>query len=729
MNKKIGILCSLLLLVLCGCRNDLDTLSGGATAEGIPVLFTAECPKDGFPNTRAGAMADKETFTKNDVIHVTAKFYSSEDAAGEPLSIQYTTLTLNADNEWVNTNKILTMTWPWRSKCAVFEAYYLADWDGPLGGDASIANDIPAEPVLLDRFTSGTTIFNPDPLRAKTGVVEYGHAVHLEFEHCCARLTIVGVGDEDEYWLKYKDNGSELKTLKNACRLTRKTDNTLDFQFIAEESGKGKVAASTYETATGKQKAVTFHLAPDNYETFSLTRRNGYGYITISNVTGLKQLEANTSYEVSIEELMGNITQDGDDDDWWDGEVDPMPESTDFSVQAFMNAIAKSEKYKCQLEEETVVLLERDPYRSEVRLTRDVDFKGGTFIPVTLPDLARFDGGGHTISGVAHPLFADLKGTVTRLNIADAEVNAGTADEPYDDGDWGILARRCSGTVTDMHVKGAKLNVVISGESDQVHNIGLLAGLAGGKLSGITFDGDLSVTVSSGYAQNALYVTNVGGVIGQCSGVLDDFNCAAAITVQNSCVGYSSRYTGGIAGLVADGTISNSMVNANVDVSKAIGTWNYVGGVTGGVRADADRTAAINNVMVGGSVTGGRVYAVPNTDKNHSSTGGIVGHVQNASVTWCTSTAGVSINANYAPSEPNASEYYSIGGCIGSIVTTKDIKNNTGLFSFNTGNYSHSGDYYHAGTFAGVVDAGGAKLDENTNSANGTGKFVGIYNE
>ena len=724
MNKKIGILCSLLLLVLCGCRNDLNTLSEGATAEGLPVLFTAECPKDGFPNTRA-AMVDKETFTKDDVIHVTAKFYGSENAEGAPLSIQYTTLTLNADKEWVNTNKNLTMTWPWKSKCAVFEAYYLADWDGPLGGDISIDEAIPAKPVLLDRFTSGTTIFNPDPLKAETEKVKYGHAVHLEFKHCCARLTIVGVGDEDEYWLKYKDNRSELK---NACRLTRKADNTLDFQFIAEESGKEKVAASTYKNDEGKQ-AVTFHLAPEDYETFSLTRRNGYGYITISNVTGLKSLKPNISYEVSIEELMGNITQDGDDDDWWDGEVDPMPELSTFSVQAFMDAIAKSEKYECQLGEETVVLLERDPYRSEVRLTRDVDFGDDIFTPVTLPDLARFDGGGHTISGVACPLFADLKGTVTRLNIVGAEINAGIADKPYNDGDWGILARRCNGTVTDIHVRGAKLNVVINGKSDQVHNIGLLAGLAGGKLSGITFDGDLSVTVSSDYAQNALYVTNVGGVIGQCSGVLDDFNCVAAITVQNSCVGYSSRYTGGIAGLVSDGTISNSMVNANVDVSKAIGTWNYVGGVTGGARADANQTAAISNVMVSGSVTGGRVWAVPNTDKNHSSTGGIVGHVQDASVIGCTSTARVSINVNYTPSESNASEYYSIGGCIGSIVTTKDIKSNTGLFNFNANMYSSSGDYYHAGKFAGVVDANGLQLNENNNSANGTGNFVGIYNE
>ena len=94
MNKKIGIIvCSILLLLLYGCSNDWDALSKNNAAGGLPVRFTAEYPKDGFPNTRAGSgLPDKNEFVKDDVIHVSAAFYLSEDATGAPFATCYLSL-------------------------------------------------------------------------------------------------------------------------------------------------------------------------------------------------------------------------------------------------------------------------------------------------------------------------------------------------------------------------------------------------------------------------------------------------------------------------------------------------------------------------------------------------------------------------------------------------------------------------------------------------------------
>ena len=64
-----------------------------------------------------------------------------------------------------------------------------------------------------------------------------------------------------------------------------------------------------------------------------------------------------------------------------------------------------------------------------------------------------------------------------------------------------------------------------------------------------------------------------------------------------------------------------------VHAEEAEGVWNYAGGVAGAVRMGGH----ISNATVSGSVTGGIVSVYKETN-THSSTGGIVGHVDKASV-------------------------------------------------------------------------------------------------
>lgn len=260
------------------------------------------------------------------MIHVSAEFTldsGTTESGNEETVTKYTILTLE-NGKWVNkrTEPEFEMSWPWNATHAKFTAYYLENWNGPITKVGQ-----PLEPVVLDRFEYKDRVINPDPLEAETDVIEYGHAVHLEFHHLCARLTIVGVEDEEEYGLRFKS--IEDRELKNACTMERTEENELKFRFVTEESKK----ISSQVDKEGEKRSVSFHLEPGDYRTFTLVRRNGNSYITISNVEELNDLQAGVSYTVSLEDLKGNITPD-DSDNWW---KEPTPEEPvkDFEMTSF----------------------------------------------------------------------------------------------------------------------------------------------------------------------------------------------------------------------------------------------------------------------------------------------------------------------------------------------------------------------------------------------------------
>lgn len=118
MNKKIGIIYSMLLLVLCSCHNELASLSDRNIRKGVPVQFTVECPQYDMQTTRS--ITDKREFKTGDVIHVSAVFKLDKEGESEK---QYATLTLTEEG-WVNETDF-PMNWPWNAVNATFTAYYL----------------------------------------------------------------------------------------------------------------------------------------------------------------------------------------------------------------------------------------------------------------------------------------------------------------------------------------------------------------------------------------------------------------------------------------------------------------------------------------------------------------------------------------------------------------------------------------------------------------------------
>ena len=715
----------IMLLLSVGCREDVDALYGVKSRPGIPVCFTTAWPQD-VAGLKRG-IADKKDFKEADVIHVSAEFtldpLTTESQTEEKVT-KYTILTLE-NGAWVNTRteEQYEMTWPWNAKEAKFTAYYLENWTGPI---AQVGVEL--EPVVLDRFAYRDSVFNPDPLEAVTEKIEYGHAVHLAFHHLCTRLTLVGVDDEDEYGLRFKSVGGVERSLQNACTMKLDEDNRLYFRFVEEESRQ--ITAQVDDE--GDEKSVTFHLAPGDYSTFSLLKRSEYAYITISDVQELGELKAGESYTVSLEDLKSNITPD-DGDNWWDDKDDPTVGTYEgFDVKDFMNAIKECNKdYTCTLNGDTVTLLQKNKHRNEMKLMANVDFKGESFIPEDLPDIVTFNGGGFSILNLVNPMFNTLYGTVENLNLRGARLihkesdpdASSTAD--HDTG-WGVLARVCEGgTVSNVSLADAELDITLhNGDGqDKAYCIGALVGkLPRGSQTDIMLSGSIKVKAEAANPE-AAYTSCMGGVVGQCNGTLANVDnlrggSGAEIVVTNKCRGTGSRYTGGVVGLLTDanGTLEGGNVRVSVHAEEAEGSWNYTGGVAGGVRFGA----LVSDVTVAGNVTGGKVADYKETN-THAAVGGLVGYVDKASVTGGIAFGKVAMFPDY-PS-PNDHSWYTLGGVIGAMRDAVEIARNEGRNRFDTTPYEGK-SHYEAGTFT-AGSGSTSELKDKGNSADGTGAFVG----
>ena len=715
----------IMLLLSVGCREDVDALYGVKSRPGIPVCFTTAWPQD-VAGLKRG-IADKKDFKEADVIHVSAEFtldpLTTESQTEEKVT-KYTILTLE-NGAWVNTRteEQYEMTWPWNAKEAKFTSYYLENWTGPI---AQVGVEL--EPVVLDRFAYRDSVFNPDPLEAVTEKIEYGHAVHLAFHHLCTRLTLVGVDDEDEYGLRFKSVGGVERSLQNACTMKLDEDNRLYFRFVEEESRQ--ITAQVDDE--GDEKSVTFHLAPGDYSTFSLLKRSEYAYITISDVQELGELKAGESYTVSLEDLKSNITPD-DGDNWWDDKDDPTVEKYNgFNVKDFMNAIKECNKdYTCTLYGDTVTLLQKNKHRNEMKLMANVDFNGESFIPEDLPDIVTFNGGGFSILNLVNPMFNTLYGTVENLNLRGARLIHKESDPDasltvdHDTG-WGVLARVCEGgTVSNVSLADAELDITLHNgdELDKAYCIGALVGkLPRGSLTDIMLSGSIKVTAEAANPE-AAYTSCMGGVVGQCNGTLANVDnlwggSGAEIVVTNKCRGTGSRYTGGVVGLLTDanGALEGGNVRVSVHAEEAEGSWNYTGGVAGGVRFGA----LISDVTVAGNVTGGKVADYKETN-THSAVGGLVGYVDKASVTGGIAFGKVAMSPDY-PS-PNDHSWYTLGGVIGAMRDAVEIARNEGRNRFDTAPYEGK-SHYEAGTFT-AGSGSTSELKGKGNSADGTGAFVG----
>lgn len=282
-----------------------------------------------------------------------------------------------------------------------------------------------------------------------------------------------------------------------------------------------------------------------------------------------------------------------------------------------------------------------------------------------------FDGNGKTISGLNKPLFFELQGSVSNINL--------TTVPSQNDEDGNYIGFIGQGILAVNTVLGSLVDSVnASGELETIYdNAGGLVAISSGSIINSNTSGTIK---SSG--------SYVGGLVGATYGG-EISGSSSTMSIDSS--GY---YVGGLVGYADDVLITNSYASGNIE---SIG--DYVGGLVGfigsGLSGDISDSHAIismetspNSIFVGGLV--GRSYRpisnsfsiVTGDLTGFNAVGGLVGYANNE------------INNSYAYVSGDVLGNYSYYGLsnFGGLVGTTDgpIVNS---YAFVGGDVSGPGDY------------------------------------
>lgn len=703
MQKYIIFIYSLAICFLFGCQDDAWLEGQGSREQNgdVPVEFITELPQSGFL-TRAGGdgsiVGEKTEFEDGDIIQVVANFYrNTSDEQEEFLSSVCSYLTYDKDDsskelgKWVDSNSKLY--WPSDSEWAVFSAFYYPGYDGML----QVGSE--SRTILLDSLDITT-----DPLMVeKTGRIEYGHAVKLQFEHVCTQLILTDlkevVADSfDRLWLK--DNGTatggdgqkknafyiKLEETQSGMEMTTENPNkelSLEFEWTTKVAtgqsavlvGGRKVTPKSQEES--EEDVHVFFLPPGDYSDASLTRRLGRSLLSWTDVNELQNLKAGHSYIVSLSDISGNIIVD-EDDDWWKDEEDGYIKASEFILQDFLDAVAQNHNYSYTDKEsgKTIQVLESNG--NYVTLLTGIDFEGSRkFKPVTLNDGVIFDGGGYFFKNVKRNIFDATNGKIQNLGIKDSRLEQ---VQLKDNSNVGLLAREINDEVTNLRVENVGIEISsISSSGDNVFSVGVLGGIVNAEISEIEIE-NIEVAVNKTSIEiGTLYLGGLVGQLGVDAGIKGvSVSGTKGITITNALtVRTGNIYTGGLVGVSAC-NILDCNIRADVDASNADGGAVYTGGMVGYMRGtepaenqEGKSQEKVSHIQIGnslneGTIKGGACHYYTDSKGGHSSTGGLVGYsLRMVDIRNC--TVGGKISSNIIGNK-GSQIYYSIGGVIGTVM-------------------------------------------------------------
>lgn len=261
------------------------------------------------------------------------------------------------------------------------------------------------------------------------------------------------------------------------------------------------------------------------------------------------------------------------------------------------------------------------------------------------------DGDNHTITGLTTPLFGDLRGWVSNLDVT-ANINFNGTDARIKGVDYGlgVLAHYIyntddANTISNVTTRGS---LTIDGlTKSHAYQVGGIAGSSNGvPLSGCKNYATITIE-SINVGTSNFRVAGVAGVL-QSSTRVSSENCEnhGAITV-NAVTAGNEVAIGGVFGYLAqENTVVTNCDNAGaVSVNySSIGsiTWNAVGGIVGICGAaisleNCDNTAAISNANSAERAYNGDTIVAK------FSTGGVGGYLKGAfTMTSCSSTGNIS---------------------------------------------------------------------------------------
>ena len=726
MNKYITILCIALASCLSACQDEWGANNGTAQRnpeEGLSVTFITESlppmKSEGDATSRANDPY-KQAFEDGDRLHVSATF-TLLGANGEPDASKtvskYALLQFNeANDEWQAVENT-QMTWPYNAAYATFTAYYIDDSEGLLLTTSP-------KTVVLQEITDVT-----DPLKAVTEEpVPYGNAVHLVFQHLCAKLTLTNLSsDAIEFWAK-TDEENNADPIKNQFQLL----------LARDDAGNETIPDENQFTSTGENahiaaqrtadNTLTFYLAPGDYYGMKLNYRYDRPYRGL-NIEGLRDLKAGTSYVIDFTQHHGSIIIEDDDNGEEDPEKDPdhvNMETTD--IDDFLEAIHDGTEYK----QGDQIVLAADGNGATTLLV-NVDFQGNSFTGIDLPSTASFDGNGHYIQNVARPLFDDINGgKIANLGIYNEEgiVIKENEDPATNANAVGAVARTCQIAADDpdkANIDNVRLGgIVISAKppqnSDLIFNVWAAVGNCQGRINNIRFAGNIKVEVATTETKREIGTVNVGGVIGQLtsSGHLSQVarmeeETPGTLTVISSCPNTTNdRNTGGLVGL-SNGRIEDcTLTHTTVDASNTCGTMVYTGGLAGMARgtqgSHETTTNGIFRCKFDGTIKCGLAYSEDHGDdsaEGHAYAGGAVGYAY-----WVDGIEENEISGTlYEPSDDSATggfkpyenSIYATGGLFGQAFESPTSNNTTWINFENV--YEGTSPNYFKGKIAGRADA------------------------
>ena len=314
-------------------------------------------------------------------------------------------------------------------------------------------------------------------------------------------------------------------------------------------------------------------------------------------------------------------------------------------------------------------------------------------------------------------------------------------------GDDNIEVKTCS-------VKDFTIITAASGSSD-ANNQGGIVGWAGNgnpSILNCSISGEILFTgTASGIAR--------GGIVGKFDSTGEITECTNSAFVNNI---MDVNYTGGIAGILSKGTITDC-----ISIGDVTG-FGYVGGIVGGMLANSSSCVFVDKCRVNATITGN------GTDNKSNCTGGIVGSMQNGVLSTCFAKGSVTCSsydvggiAGQVYANGNSGVYNrpyvfdciaandvtctresgsgNVGGVIGRLIRNSSYTNQyTGVDNCLGLNQNITSSLQYTGAFVGNVNASATKnnnrvrvrncislVDDShfhvTTTTDNTGGFVGAY--
>lgn len=649
------LLCSIYIIA---CTNEevLENNPQNYAGKAIDLVVTGP---DNHAVSRAANV--KETFKKDDIIHISTTFTLINANKSESTSTVYSCLKYNG-TKW-SEHDTKTFTWPWNATKATFTAYYIPSAGNYENKDALKQSKLSVTLSDLSQQKNGE-----DPLTATYTDVPAGGSVYLQFNHLLSKVTFKNLDETakaDSFYLMVDCNKKITFTRTNEDKLTHTISTLSGRNFIAN--------------ASSSDTEITF-LIPElkNNTKIRLARKDMSPYhslkIPIDFMPG-------RHYTIDITQLADNDISDSvKEEDWNADAAEVTLDAT--AIGKYLESIRDGKEYSYN-GKQILITYKDEFYHNIVAQICDVNFNNVEFTPVNIRANIVFQGNSHKIKNLnitnaihanapddtsgalCKALFGRNAGTIKNLVIETAKMQAGTNDDGQEYA--GILTGLNEGIIENLKLQG----VTIGENATTANYIGTVTGSNRQNVSNCQVLGDIKITVAQTKTEGSVYI---GGFTGSSTGAGKVTNCLVqgndtkkSITVNGS---YNICYVGGMVGLCEN--MDNCTTNLNTTIN-GTSKINHAGGFAGAIEnaKAVQSNTAIGDISLGQSV--------------NATMGGFAGSLQNSTLHDCAASG----NLSYAATS-------TVGGLIGNIRCTNEAT--VIRYSSATGNVPAD-----AGGFIGVT--------------------------